>query len=198
MFILCSTSAPAFTPTSKEGEAENKEAVKYIDKIVKNKIKEDEDTLYQVSVIPAGGLRGLIYSKIVYMKENKIDYDLNISKEIRTVDLINNIDDSDILDICQVIGVYIDNAIEAVLNIKDKYMCISIYLENKNLTFEVSNCYEGKIDIDRIEDKGYTTKSSGHGYGLSLTKEIIDKNKKLKNEKRLSKETFTQILKIKM
>lgn len=176
----------------------NKKTVQYIDKLVKNKIKDDEKIMQEVSVIPAGGLRGLIYSKILYMKEENIEYELNISKEIRTVDLINNLDDFDLLDICHIIGVYIDNAIEAVIELKDKYINIDMYLENNNMIFEISNYYKGKIDLEKIEESGYTTKSNGHGYGLSLTKEIINKNKKLKNEKRLSKEIFTQILKINM
>ena len=176
----------------------NKKVAKYIDELVKNKIKDDERIMQEASIIPAGGLRGLIYSKILYMKELKIEYELNISKDIRTVDLINKLDDSDMLDICQIIGVYIDNAIEAVSELEEKYVNIELYLEKNNLIFEVSNYYEGNIELDKLEQKGYTTKSSGHGYGLSLTKEIIDNNKKLKNEKRLSKEIFTQVLKIKM
>ena len=176
----------------------DKKTAKYIDKIVKNKIKDDEKIMHEVSIIPTGGLRGLIYSKILYMKEKNIEYELNISKEVRTVALIDNLSDSDMLDICQIIGVYIDNAIEAVENIKEKYVNIDTHLEDNCLVFEISNYYEGKIELLKLEEKGYTTKSEGHGYGLSLTKEIINNNKKLKNEKRISKEIFTQILKIKM
>lgn len=176
----------------------NKKVAKYIDEIVQNKLKDDERIMQEVSIIPAGGLRGLIYSKILYMKQNSIEYELNISNEIRTVDLINNLDDSDMLDICQIIGVYIDNAIEELANIQQKYISLEIYLDKDNLVFEISNYYEGKIELEKLGQKGYTTKGPGHGYGLSLTRKIIDNNKKLENEKRLSKETFTQVLKIKM
>ncbi len=176
----------------------NKKTVKYIDEIVQNKLKDDEKIMYEVSIIPAGGLRGLVYSKVLYMKQNKIDYELNISKEIRTVDLINKLDDTDMLDICQIIGVYIDNAIEAVDNFKEKYINIEMYLDTENLVFSISNYYEGEIELEKLEQKGYTTKGVGHGYGLNLTKKIIENNKKLKNEKKISKEIFTQILKIKM
>lgn len=176
----------------------DKKTAKYIDELVKKRIKDDEKIMQEVSIIPAGGLRGLIYSKVLDMKEKNIEYELNISKEIRTVDLINNLNDSDMLDICQIIGVYIDNAIEAVIDIKDKYINFDMYLENNYLVFEICNYYKGKIELEKLEEKGYTTKPDGHGFGLSLTKEIINNNKKLKNQKRLSKETFTQILKIKI
>lgn len=176
----------------------SKKVAKYIDEIVKNKLKDDERIMQEVSIIPAGGLRGLVYSKVLDMKQKEIEYELNISKDVRTVDLINRIDDRDMLDICQIIGVYIDNAIQEVANLKEKYINIELYLESDELVFGISNYYEGKIELDKLEEKGYTTKGRGHGYGLSLTKKIISNNKRLKNEKRLSKETFTQVLKIKM
>lgn len=176
----------------------NSKVKSYIDELVKNKIKDNEIITQEVSIIPTGGLRGLIYSKILDMKDKQIDYELNISKDIRTFDLIDKISDSNMLDICQIIGVYIDNAIDEVINIKDKFVTIDMYIENNNLIFEISNYYEGKIELEKLEEKGYTTKSNGHGYGLSLTKDIIKKNKRLTNEKKLSKEIFTQVLKIKM
>lgn len=176
----------------------NKEVVKYIDELVKNKLKDDEKIMKEALIIPSGGLRGLIYSKILYMKEIGIKYDLNISKSIRTVELINKIDDADMLDICQIVGVYVDNAIEAVEKIKDKYINIEMYLEDNNLVFGISNYYIGRIELEKLDQEGYTTKGLGHGYGLTLTREIINKNQKLNNEKRLSKDTFTQILKIRM
>lgn len=175
----------------------NKKIISYIDSIVDNKIKDDEKIMYEVSKIPAGGLRGLIYSKILTMKQSKINYDLEISNEIKTVDLIN-MDDSLMLDICKVIGVYLDNSVQAVQNLKNKHINIEIYLDGCNLNISVSNNYEGIIEIDKLEQKGYSSKGKNHGYGLALTKEIIDNNKNLLNEKRLSKEVFSQILKIKM
>lgn len=176
----------------------NTKIISYIDKIIENKLKDDEKIMFETSIIPAGGLRGLIYSKVLYMKKLKIDYELEISKEVKTVDLINKIDDSMMLDICKIVGVYIDNAIQAVEKLKEKYINFEMYLENKSLIISISNNYKGKIEIDKMEEKGYTTKDNGHGYGLTLAKEIINNNKKLSNQKRITKETFSQILKIKM
>ena len=176
----------------------NKKVVSYIDTIVENKLKDNDKVMLETAKIPAGGLRGLVYSKILLMKDLDIHYELVISSEIKTVDLINKIDDSTMLDICKIIGVYLDNAIQAVENLKDKYVNIEMYLENKDLVISISNNYQNVIDIEKIEEKGYTSKGDGHGYGLTLTKEIIDNNKKLSNQKKMSKEIFTQMLKIKM
>lgn len=177
---------------------EDKKIISYIDKILDNKHKDNDKAMRKTAVIPAGGLRGLIYSKILVMDERKIHYDLDFSSSIKTVDLINNIDESTMLDICTVIGVYVDNAIDEVTNLEEKNICIEMYLDEKDLIIAISNNYGHAIDVSKLEEKGYTTKENGHGYGLPLTKEIINNNSRLQNEKRISKEIFTQILKIRM
>ncbi len=177
---------------------EDKKIISYIDKILDNKHKDNDKAMRKTAVIPAGGLRGLIYSKILVMDERKIHYDLDFSSSIKTVDLINNIDESTMLDICTVIGVYVDNAIDEVTNLEEKNICIEMYLDEKDLIIAISNNYGHTIDISKLEEKGYTTKDNGHGYGLPLTREIINNNSRLQNEKRISKEIFTQILKIRM
>jgi two-component system sensor histidine kinase AgrC len=176
----------------------NKKVINYIDAIVENKLKDNDKVMFETSKIPAGGLRGLIYSKVLLMKELNIDYELEISNEVKTFNLIESIDDSTMLDICKIIGVYLDNAIDATKNLEEKYINFEMYLEDKILNISISNNYEGYIDIDNIEKKGNTTKGAGHGYGLALSKKIIDENNRLMNQKNISKECFTQILKIKM
>ena len=176
----------------------NKKVINYIDAEVENKLKDSDKAMFEVTKIPSGGLRGLVYSKILLMKELNINYELEISKDIKTANLIRSIDDSTMLDVCKIIGVYLDNAIDATKKLKEKYINIEMYLEGKSLVISISNNYEGYIDIESIEKMGNTTKGNGHGYGLALTRKIIDENNKLFNEKSISKESFAQMLKIKM
>ena len=43
-----------------------------------------------------------------------------------------------------------------------------------------------------MDNMGYTTKGSGHGYGLTLMKQIIDKNELLSNQKNIYGQKFVQ------
>lgn len=177
------------------GKDDKKEVSEYIDKIVKNEYEDDENLIMETSKIPSGGLRALIYSKILYMKNNKIEFSLKVDRKIRSIELIN-LDSSIILDICKIIGVFLDNAIDEIKNNQKGSVSIELYMLDKKLNISISNTFEGFIDLDKIDEMKYTTKGTGHGYGLSLVREIIDKNKKLENLRMVNDNVFTQILKI--
>ena len=174
----------------------DKDIPKYIDSLIEEKYLDDEKLLFKVSSIPSGGLRATIYSEILKIKESKINYSLNIDRDIKTVDFIE-LDTSTVVDICKIIGVFIDNSIEALKGLKTKNIDISLYLEDKKLCIKVSNNYKGKINFDKINDAGYTTKGSGHGYGLALVKKIISENNDLENKTEVSKDIFSQLIFIK-
>ena len=147
----------------------------YIDSIIEEKYEDDEKLLFKMAVIPTGGLRATIYSSILKIKENNINYDLIIDNNVKTVDLIE-LDTTTTIDICKIIGVFIDNAIDETKKLKDKNIVINLYLENDKFHIKISNGIKSKVEIDKIYDEGYTTKSKGHGYGLALVKNIIKNN----------------------
>lgn len=174
------------------------EIPKYIDSIMKNKNNDDEKLLFKMNVIPSGGLRATIYSEILKIQNQKIKYTLNIDKQIKTVDLIN-LDTNEIIDLCKIIGVFIDNAIDAVRKKSKKYIDISLFLIDDKLNIKITNNYSGKINLDRLSKPGYTTKKQkdGHGYGLTLVKNIADNNENIKIKTEAAKEFFSQTLIIK-
>jgi two-component system sensor histidine kinase AgrC len=168
---------------------------KYIDTFIEEKQEDDEKLMFQTSIIPAGGLRAVIYTKILNMKKNNIKFFLNIDKKIRAVDFIG-LGDKLAYDVCKIISVYLDNAIDAVLPNNQGSISIEFYIEDQYLCIAISNTFIS-IDIDKIDGIGYTTKSKGHGYGLPLANELISRNNSfIKKERRITDDVFTQVLKI--
>lgn len=177
--------------------SKNKKVNTYIDTILDNKITDDEQLLIDVSKIPGGGLRGLIYTKLLSMKEKNIDYDLHVEKGIN-MKRFSQIESCEMVDICKIIGVFLDNAIEAVENLDEKTITIEMYLDKKDIVISITNNFIGYIDMENIDKAGFTTKHKGHGYGLKVVDDIIKKNDKLENFKELYEDNFSQNLKIKM
>lgn len=180
----------------KKGE-DSKSLIKHIENIVNTKIKDDETLMLQISTITNSMISSIVYSKMLTMKENDVDVDLIISRDIKDL-YLSDIPDELAVEVCKIIGVYLDNALEEVSKYEEKIINIEFYAEKKTLCIAISNNFEGEIDFEKMDNPGYTTKENGHGYGLSLAREIIESNDKLSSEREIKDNIFKQILKIKM
>ena len=155
----------------------DKDVVKYIDTIVKDE-KEDDEALYtKVKTIPTGGLQGIIYQKMLTMKDNKILFSLDVSRDVRKINL-DNFSMENNYKLCKIIGVLLDNAIEESLEIEDKRIMISLYEDENMLIIEICNRFNGNVEVDKLDDEGFTTKGEGNGTGLGLAicYKIIEKH----------------------
>ena len=170
----------------------------YIENLVGNVYMTNEKIMMDVSIIPAGGLRATIHTKLNKMDDKKIKYSLNIDRKLRTIDFDDLSSDLN-LKICNIVSIFIDNSIDEVSEHKnEKIINIEMYLDSNILTIEVSNKYKNDLNIDKIFYKGYTTKSEGHGYGLALAKELVESEECLTNFQRIEDNIFTQVLEIKI
>ena len=127
--------------------------------------------------IPSGGLQGIIYQKMLVMKDEHIKFSLDVGRGVRDFEL-EKLSMDDNYRLCKIVGVFLDNAIEESRKIDDNCIMISLYIDYGDLVIDVSNRFEGKIDIDKIDQSCYTTKGEGHGYGLSLVKKILSETDK--------------------
>lgn len=177
-----------------QGMIKNKEAISYIDELLKNE-KEDQNVelLKKLQYLPQGGLKGLIYYKIEKMIDKKIDVYVDIASNLKNTKVLKD----NLQDISKIIGVYLDNAIEAVEKADKKYIIIESYIEDVNIVFSFSNTYKGNIDLNKVDKEGYTTKGEGKGYGLSLVRDIIEKNNKFSQKRELNGIYYVQKLYIK-
>ena len=174
----------------------NEKAIKHIDKIINIRNDEKNNWMEILKRIPEGGLRGLLYYKLLQMQEEKINIEFVTTKSFNSSSYIKLSEDIKI-KICKLLGIYLDNAIQAVENLSKKNIYINIE-ENKNhITFKIANNFKNAIDFDKIYDEGYTTKGSGHGFGLSIAKEVIDSENKIENKTNVVKDKFIQVIKIK-
>ena len=177
----------------KKGE-DSKSLIKHIENIVNTKIKDDETLMLQTSTITNSMISSIVYSKMLTMKENDVDVDLIISRDIKDL-YLSDIPDELAVEVCKIIGVYLDNALEEVSKYEEKIINIEFYAEKKTLCIAISNNFEGEIDFEKMDNPGYTTKENGHGYGLSLAREIIESNDKLSSEREIKDNIFKQNIK---
>ena len=169
----------------------------YISSIVDTQYADNDLLIMKTNRIPSGGLRGLVYYKMLTMKDKKISVELEVDRNLRDIDF-SNIPIKTNQELCKIVGVFLDNAIQAVEKLKVKKINIVLNYNDDAVTIKISNNYEGIIDIDKISDKGYTTKGKGHGYGLSLVKKIVDENNHFIHETEVNGKLFSQVIKLNM
>lgn len=174
----------------------NTKLLEYLDGIIESKDNIKNAWIRYLRFIPFGGLKGILHNKISCMMEQGINVLLNISKDIKNSKL-NQLTMKENDQLCKIIGVFLDNARESAIESKNKESAILVYMEGDNVIFEISNSYDGKVNVDNIYDSGYSSKGKSRGYGLSLVKSIIDENNIFENVTEIKNGYFIQRLKAK-
>lgn len=174
----------------------NKNIIEYIDSILNEKVQLDKGKYSKLKYLPSNGFKGMFYYKISKAEELGIKISINISAGIKK-SVLHNMNAEDYKQLCRIIGVYLDNAIEASAISNEKLLGIEIYLNNNDVEIIISNSYLGEVDIKNVNEKGYSTKGKSHGYGLSLVKTILENSDIFSSETTTCNGIYTQKLNIK-
>lgn len=175
----------------------NKSAHAYIDSLLEKYNKKIEnDWIFKMEKLPDSSFNNFLTLKIAEMYGNGIlvllEIDSDLNKKTMWKNVFNNMQ-----DFTQIMGVLLDNAIQATNMTDEKQIIIEIINDKKYIDINIFNTYSYNADLSLINSNGYTTKGKGHGYGLSLVKDIINMNNYIENTREINGKFFVQKLKIK-
>lgn len=177
-----------------EGLARNNDTkgiLEYIGVVIKEKKQEDNTLTRRIKRIPLATIQGLIYPKLGIMKDNDIDFQVVLARNIKEFEF-TKIDMKTNMELCKILGVLIDNAIDEVTKLEDRKIKLELFCKNGDLHIDVSNNY-GKL-LDNMDEVGVTSKEGLHGYGLGIIAQITKQNPKLQNQKKINANRFHQIV----
>ena len=172
-------------------------------KTIKNKNSKDfEDTLNElietynkngvgiknVHKLPAG-LKGIFYYKLHGLEEKGFNINISISNQV--AGFFKKFDHKRYVIVCKMVGILLDNAIEASEKSKEKLISIETYKEGNKLIIVIDNTFSGNINLDKISEKYYSTKGKGRGLGLYLVSELINKTDNIFLDKEINNNIFT-------
>lgn len=172
------------------------EVIEYLNSIIADYVKGNNEKYTSFQYLPANGIKGFFYYKANEAENNGIHLSINVSPKVENT-FIGNLDTNDFKQLGILLGVYLDNAIDASKSSKDKKMSIEIYKTGEDIEIIISNTYEGTINIENIGKTKYTTKGKNHGYGLMLVSKILEDNKRFEAQRIVTDIVYSQKLKIK-
>ena len=166
----------------------NRKILNYIDSIIKD-TKVDLEWSCKLTNLPAGGFKGLIYYKLIQANSKKLNITIDISHKCKSY--FENMTVENIKDLSRLLGIFLDNAIEAAEQTDRKNISLEIY-KTKNINIVISNSFDAIDDIKNFHKKGYTSKGDGRGYGLYLSKNIVASNPNIEVDTKVVKAYFIQ------
>lgn len=143
--------------------------------------------LAQLQNLKIDVLKGVILSKYQKALNQGIDIEIGIQCQILQTE-INEI------DLCRVVGIYLDNSIEAALDAKEKQILVYMDQIEDQYMIKISNTYNGTISPIVMGEKNKTTKGEGRGMGLYSASRIIKRNKNMSNETVIKGGYYSQVL----
>ncbi len=143
------------------------ELERYINEIVEKKNKTDGISNIMLLNIKNAGILGILAFKAENAKKLGIDIKIEVKDEIMETNV-------KISDLCEILGILLDNAIEAACESKNRFVNLRITKNEGTVTFIVENSVEEKPEVGRIFEKGYSTKGDNRGLGLWILKRIIN------------------------
>ena len=166
-----------------------------IDEILEDTLSVKDTVISNLKNIPNGGLKGLLYYKSAIAQKNNINLSVDVS--LKKNSWYKKLQENQIKDLCKLVGIYFDNAIEAAVETEEKYIMIEIYEIKDIIKIVISNSYQNTIPATERNLKGVSSKGENRGNGLYFAKNIISKNKWLEDSQEEMDNLYIQTLIIK-
>lgn len=174
----------------------NKTIIEYIDSVIGEKEKAGSTKYSKFKYLPSNGLKGFFYYKFIEAEKKGINVSINISKQIEN-SFLKDIETKDFKDLARIIGVYLDNAIEASSTSEDKKLGIEMYLIKEKIEIIITNTFNNEINLDKIVKESFSTKGKHRGHGLLLVNKILSENNMFEAKNEIRGNIYIQSLKIK-
>lgn len=115
-------------------------------------------------------VKSIFISKVQDMRNMKITAEFSCPKIIEDIDI-------PVFDLVRVLGITLDNAVEAVSGNSDGRIAMNIMKVRGAVKFVISNTVTGPHKpVGKLIQEGYTTKSRHHGLGLGNIRDIRKEN----------------------
>lgn len=157
---------------------------------ISHSFSENNSRLSSLSFIENPELKGLLSSKLIRAMELGLHVELEISKPVSTFSMRP-------VDLALVMGIFLDNAIEAAENTDEKLIRFAVIAAPEYLRFLLQNSsLPPECPISRLTEWGVSSKGKHRGIGLYNARTILDAYPQVQWDFHHENTRFTQALTI--
>lgn len=154
------------------------------------RITKNTAQINQLMNIKITELKSVLSSKLLYAIERNINVSIEVHDEITLLPM-------DTLDLCRIIGIFLDNAIEATLETDDPSIRFALIDLDAEYLFIISNTFfEKGIPYATLAKLNVSTKGANRGIGLYNAHEIISKYNHVFLDTEIQDKIFVQRLQL--
>lgn len=147
---------------------------KVLDDLIVTYDNNSDACVKNISKLPTG-LKGILYYKINDMRNKNINLNVNISKRVSSP--LEKLPPDEYVILSRIIGIVMDNALEASIKSKEKFVMIEVFEQNGNVMIIIENSYNNKVDVNDLKKKNFSTKGKSRGLGLYIANVLLKKSK---------------------
>lgn len=148
--------------------------------------------LGQLQNLEIAEIKSILYNKFVKAVEMNIAVNLEIREPIRQLD-------ADPVDIARVLGIYLDNAIDALnapeLSDDQRQLHVAVLTDSDAVVFIIRNtCQDFPLQLQKLGTLNYSTKGENRGMGLYLARQTLRNYRNIQSTPSYEDHAFTQTL----
>ena len=149
----------------------------------------NEQALMMLNNLKIDSLKGLFTTKIMHAQAQQIPFYVEVVEEITDIPI-------DPITLNRLVGILLDNAIEAANDSDDKEVRVAIIQMNEAILIVINNTYDTSqnLKIHELFQKGFSTKGKNRGLGLSTLREMTEHLPNVNSRTSIHPPRFTQEL----
>lgn len=149
----------------------------------------NEQALMMINNLNVDSLKGLFTTKIIQAQAKQIPFYMEVVEEITDIP-------TDPIVLNRMVGILLDNAIEAAEDAHDKEIRVAIIQMNDSVLIVINNTYNTSQDlkVHELFEEGFSTKGKNRGLGLSTLREMKEQLPNINISTKIYPPHFTQEL----
>ena len=152
----------------------------------KNLIDQGDYKLNQLSNIGVLEIKSLLCAKLIYAHESGIDVTIDVPDRVDSFPM-------DTVDLARILGIFLDNAIEASLAAEQPQTGLNIIRHEAGVSIIISNRFQDNgTALYKLKQSGFSTKTGHQGIGLSNARKIISSYNNVLLETTMQRNCFMQ------